>query len=407
MERLPALVLSGFLGAGKTTLLNQILANRGGLRAAVIVNDMSEINIDAALVGDRAALSRTEEQLVEMQNGCICCICCICCTLREDLLKEVERLARLGRFDYLFIESTGVSEPLPVAETFTFADEAGRSLSDIARLDAMLTVVDAPNFLRELEDADDLLERGLALGEEDERTIADLLIEQVEFADILLLNKTDLVTTEQLNQVRALLARLNPDAKILTSEFGRAPLEELLNTNRFDFARAERSPGWLKELRHERKSEADEYGVRSFVYRARRPFHPERLWEFFHTDQAGLLRSKGYFWIANRMEFAGLWSQAGASARTEPAGLWWVAVPDEHWPSDAAERAPILKLFEAPYGDRRQELVFIGAEMDEDEIRAELDECLLNDAELAEGPAAWARYPDPFPVWVQGEVEEA
>lgn len=400
MERLPALVLSGFLGAGKTTLLNQILANRGGLRAAVIVNDMSEINIDAALVGDSAELSRTDERLVEMQNGCICC------TLREDLLKEVERLAREGRFDYLFIESTGISEPLPVAETFTFADESGRSLSDIARLDAMLTVVDAPNFLRELEDADDLLERGLALGEDDERTIADLLIEQVEFADILLLNKADLVTTEELNRVRALIQRLNPDAKVLVSEFGRAPLEELLNTHRFDFARAERSPGWMKELRHERKSEADEYGVRSFVYRSRRPFHPERLWEFFHTDQPGLLRSKGFFWIASRMEFAGLWSQAGASARTEPAGLWWVAVPDEHWPTDAAERAPILQLFDGPYGDRRQELVFIGAEMDEDEIRAELDLCVLSDAELEQGPAAWATYPDPFPLWVQESEPE-
>lgn len=394
-SRLPVTVLSGFLGAGKTTVLNHILRNRDNRRVAVIVNDMSEVNIDAALVNDEITLNRSEERLVEMSNGCICC------TLREDLLEEVSQLAREGRFDYLVVESTGISEPLPVAETFTFADESGKSLSDLARLDTMVTVVDGVNFLIDYERAVDLQETGEHLGEDDERCVTDLLIEQVEFCDVILISKTDLIDEQQLGAITALLRTLNPDAEIVPIREGAAPLDKVLDTGRFSFERAQQAPGWLKELRGEHVPESEEYGIASFVYRARRPFHPQRFSDFLSNPQrtGRLLRSKGFFWLATRPRWAGQWSQAGGIARHSCAGLFWKAVPPEQWPDDEEWRENILAQWEQPFGDMRQELVFIGQGLDEDEIRNGLDQCLLDDDEIVLGVEGWRRFADPFPPW--------
>lgn len=392
---LPVTVLSGFLGAGKTTVLNHILNNRDGLKVAVIVNDMSEINIDAATVKNEISFNRAEEKLVEMSNGCICC------TLREDLLEEINRLAKEGKYQYLVIESTGISEPLPVAETFTFADEDGVSLSDVASLDTMVTVVDALNFLKDYDEAKSLQDVGESLGEDDERSVADLLVEQIEFADVLLISKTDLISEHELGRLQGILSMLNTEAEQIAIENGNVPVKRVLATGKFSFEKAQQAPGWLKELRGEHIPETQEYGISSFVYEARKPFQPQKFYDFLHSkDIAGkLIRSKGFFWLATQPEFAGSWSQAGGMARYGAAGLFWKAVPEAQWPDDPEYLEAIHEHWVEPFGDMRQELVFIGQGLNKDDIIARLDSCLLSDEQLLQGKQMWATLPDPFPTW--------
>ena len=396
-SQLPVTVLSGFLGAGKTTVLSHILNNREGKKVAVIVNDMSEINIDSAIIQNEVSLNRSEEKLVQMSNGCICC------TLREDLLKEVSNLAQAGRFDYLVIESTGISEPLPVAETFTFADENGVSLSEIARLDTMVTVVDAVNFLRDYEDASYLQDIGESIDDEDERSVADLLIDQVEFADIILISKTDLATAEDIERLTSILKALNTNAEIIPITQGQVNIDSVLSTGRFDFERAQQSPGWLKEMRGEHVPETEEYGIASFTYTARRPFNPEKFHHFLHNTEGfgKIIRSKGYFWLASRPEFAGQWSQAGGMAHYGFAGMFWKAVPKKNWPTEKEFLDSIAESWVEPFGDMRQELVFIGQNLDQQGIIQTLDQCLLSEDEVLRGKEYWITLNDPFPGWKQ------
>lgn len=400
-RKLPVTVLSGFLGAGKTTMLNHILRNREGLKVAVIVNDMSEINVDAAIIRGETALSRTEEKLVEMTNGCICC------TLREDLLIEVQRLAADGRFDYLLIESTGISEPMPVAETFTFTDEEGRSLSTVAELDSLVTLVDCENFLRDYETFDDLVDRKLGVSDDDHLNIVDLLIDQIEFATVIVLNKSDRIEAEAMEELKRFVHHLNPYAQILESQYGQVDLKSVLGTGTYNVEWAEGHPNWLAVPRGSEQSEVDEYGIESFIFEARRPFHPERFALALSFDEgilAGVMRSKGYCWIATHHSEAFRWSQAGVSIKMDQDGPWMCTVDDTEWPEDEASREWIMSTMEEPWGDRRQELVFIGSEMDEVVLRSRLEDCLLTDEEMLLPPEQWALWECPLPIPSMEEI---
>lgn len=390
---LPVTVLSGFLGAGKTTLINHLMNHANGHKFAVLVNDMAEINFDAVqLRSGRTAIKTATEGFVELHNGCICC------NLRDEFIHEVSRLARTGRFEQLFVEATGVAEPLPIAMAFDQEDQFGELLSQVAHVDSMVTVVDAKNFLNDWGQAQDLLELGLAVDSLDNRTLTDLLAEQVEFANLIVINKADLVSVDELARLSRLLACLNPEARVLPTMFGTIELRELVGTGAYEASQAlplDRTP-----------PHHDALGITSFVYRARRPFHPERIWNCLHDPWPGVMRSKGLFWLASRMNDSGLWSQAGQACSHQSAGRWWSSVPKDLWPDDEEIRQSIQAEFRGPYGDRRQELVIIGQDLDREDIRSRLDACLLDDSEMRIGAMGWRHLPDPFPVWESETLEE-